>query len=178
MIYNIDNLDTENNIDVFSKIVIYEATQFSDFDRFSTDSDIDLLLKNITNTANVLFTDLLPENLSISHNSVVKNTLTNFLTSIKLSITPQTKERQAALKSFNNKEVFILLIKHSTQHLYGTSKEPLIFKYDEIHSNKRKVLKGFRLTVSGSTTEDSRDVSVDDFNFFSRTLAFPLAQKI
>ena len=178
MIHNICNIGDESNISTFNKIVIYEASQFIKFDRFLSNLDLDALLKELPDSAQVFFTDLLPQNIRVSNRTTIKNSLETFKTSINFVITPQSEERHNILKTYNNKEVFVLLIKPDNQHLYGTSKEPLLFKFDELHSNKPGDLKGFTINMNGTSIEAPRYVSTSEYNIFSRTLAFELAQKI
>lgn len=175
MLHTINNEQNDFNLDVFTEAVIYLAKDFSYFDRFTSTEDLSVILSNINTAATVLFLKLLPENVSVSSTSRVVSGSNLFSNSFSSKVTPQTEEVQNALSKFNNKEVFICLKKQESQHLYGTTKEPLLFSFSELNSNKHGAIQGYSVSVSGNTIEKTRFVSVADFNIVSRLLSSPLA---
>ena len=175
MLHTIINQQNDNNLDTFYKAIIYLAKDFPKFNRFTSNENLSEILSNINNTATVLFLDLLPENITVSNSTVVNNTSKSFTTNIKSTITPQTESIQNALSVFNNKEVFICLQKRETQHLYGSTKEPLLLTFNELHSEQPGKVKGYIININGTTIEKTRFVNITEFNLVSRLLASPLA---
>ncbi|QQV91406.1 hypothetical protein Leef1_40 [Polaribacter phage Leef_1] len=175
MLHKIYNKQNDFNLDTFSKAVIYLAKDFSFFDRFTSNEDLNNILSNINTAATVLFLNLLPENVSVSSSSKIVTGSTLFNNSIGCKVTPQTEDIQSALSKFNNKEVFICLQKEDSQHLYGTTKEPLLFTFSELNSFKPGTVQGYSISISGSTIEKTRFVNINDFNIVSRLLSSPLA---
>lgn len=178
MLYTILNTQNDHNLDTFSKAVIYKASDFSKFDRFTSDEDLTASLSNINSAASVLFLDLLPENLTVNHPTILKNTSTTYRTNISCIVTPQTKDVQQILAQFNNKEVFVLLQKENTQHLYGSTKEPLVFTFNELHNQRPGKLQGYTISITGTTIEQSRFIDINEFNIVSRLLSSPLASAL
>lgn len=175
MLDTIINLQNDHNLDVFTKLVIYKANQFNSFDRFSSDETIDGILTTVNENADILYIDLLPENLKVSHSQTSKNNSLSYRNSINFVVTPQTKAIQTILQKFKNAEVFVCLQKVDTQHLYGTPKQPLLFAYSELNNVSHGKIKGYTIYISGKTIEESRFVNKADFDFVSKLLASPLA---
>ena len=175
MLDTIANKQNDNNLDVFIKAVIYTADHVNKFDRFTTLEDLETYLTNINENANVLTLDLFPDDVSINHVPTIKKTSKLFSTKINFKVTPQTETIQSVLKKYNNKEVFIVLQKNETQHLYGNSKQPLLLTYSELHNTSHGKIKGYTVSISGKTTEEVRYINIGDFNIIERLLSSPLS---
>lgn len=178
MIHQIHNKQNDFNLDVFTKAIIYLASDFVFFDRFTSTEDLQNIVTNINSAARVLFLDLLPENINVNNSPASENTSIVTTTSINFKITPQTEEVQTILSKFNNKDVFICLQKEDTQHLYGTTKEPLLFRFSELNNNKPGMIKGYNVSISGKTIEKTRFINTENFNIVSRLLSSPLASDL
>lgn len=178
MIQEICNRGHEHHIDTFHKVAIFEATQLPFFSHLTADSVIEGIITNIPDSAQVLITELLENNLNLSHTSGFSAAGKLFTTNMGFTITPQDKNLQQLLDTYNNKEVVVLVSKRGTSHLYGTQLQPLLFKYDELNSPSPAAPKGYSITIAGSGYGTSKLYENIEFNIYSRGLAFVLAQEI
>ena len=178
MIQTLCNIGNEHHIDTFYKVAIFEASQLPYFTFLSSDDTVLGILTNIPDTSQVLITDLLPNNIKVGHAPKFSGQGKLHTTSISFTITPQDKNLQQLLETYNNKEVVILVSKHNTTHLYGTSAQPLVFKYAEANSPEPGAIKGYSISMNGDNYGSSKLYEYIEFNIYSRGLAFELAQEI
>ena len=73
----INNFQNDQNLDVFNKICIYKASHFFGFDRFTGISELETILTTVSDAADILLLNLLPDNLQVKFNSVVRNNSLN-----------------------------------------------------------------------------------------------------
>jgi len=178
MINQICNTNTEHHIDTFYKIAIIKAKDISYFDEFYSDEEIDQLITNIPSTAEVIITDFLPKKNNIKTSTKIDSAGTVYNTSISFIITPQDKNLQRLLETYQNKEVVVLISKRNTSHLYGTKAIPFIFKYSPKNSNDAKVVKGYDIQIIGNSIASEKIFEEIQFNIYDRGLAFQLAQQL
>lgn len=178
MIQKLCNTGNEHYIDTFSQIAILEASQLPYFSNLSTDTKVENLITNLPDSAQVLITDLLPNNISVVHAPRFSAAGTLHNTAISLLITPQDKNLQQLLNTYQNKEVVVLVSKHNTSHLYGTQTQPLLFSYSEANAPSPEAIKGYAISINGDTYGESKMFEDITFNIYSRGLAFELAQSI
>ena len=178
MIQEICNIGNEHHIDTYHKIAIFRASQLPAFNHLTSDTAINDILTNIPDINDVLITDLLPMNMNSKHNNRPTVDGKVYKTSLSLVITPQDKNIQALLETYNNEEVVVLLSKHNTSHLYGTQSQPLIFIYSELNSPDPKKQKGYTVSIKGSGYGAAKIYEDIIFNIYTRGLAFELAQEL
>jgi len=178
MIQEICNIGNEHLIDTFYKVSIFEATQLTKFNHLTADAVIQDILENVANDAQVLLADLLPNSISVSNPVKVKASGTTNNTSISFVLTPQDKNLQTLLNTYQNKEVVILISKRNTTHLYGTTAQPLLFTFSELNNARPDGLKGYSVSISGEGYGDVKLFEDIAFNIYNRGLAFQLAQQL
>ena len=178
MIQQLCNINNEGYVDTFFKVAIFEASQLPYFSHLTADDTVENLITNLPDSAQVLLTDLLPGNLQLNHGSRFSKDGTLYSTNASFLITPQDKNLQALLETYNNKEVVILISKRTTSHLYGTKIQPLLFGYSEANASTPDIIKGYNITINGEGYGASKLFEEVVFNIFSRGLAFKLAQQI
>lgn len=178
MITKICNTGNEHHIDTFYKIAIILADDLPKFSHLTNNNTIKEYITNLPDTAQVLITDLLPKNLSISNPTIIGSNGTTKKIAISFLLTPLDKNLQTLLAEFNNKEVIVLLSKRSTDNLYGTTLQPLLFSYSPKHSNNPSEIKGYTVSCSGETYSECIFYENIEFNIYTRGLAFELAQEI
>lgn len=178
MIQQICNTGNEHLIDTFHKVSIIEASQLPKFSHLSTDDFILNILENIPDDYQVLLADLLPESISVRNPIKVNSSGTTNKTSISFVLTPQDKNLQALLNTYQNQEVVILVSKRNTTHLYGTANQPLLFTFSELNNPKPNGLKGYTVSISGEGYGDTKIFENIIFTIYNRGLAFQLAQQI
>lgn len=178
MIHELCNKGNEHHIDTFYKIAVFEASQLPYFSHMTKDDAIEDIITNLPDSSQVLITDLLENNLNVGHTTRLSASGKLFSTNITFTITPQDKNLQQLLDTYNDKEVVVLVSKRTTSHLYGTSIQPLVFKYDELNSPVPSVIKGYNITISGSGYGNGKIFEDIEFNIYSRGLAFELARQI
>lgn len=96
--------------------------------------------------------DILPVGENIKITEVPRKTKSGFLYSIKgdFEVAYQSKELDTYFKSYLNKKVALVGIKHTGQQkLYGSKKFPLDFSYQFINGTKYEDGIKVRITVSG-----------------------------
>lgn len=168
----------ENNIDVYDKSIVYLAKDFIKFDGFTPLNSLETILKRISNSQQVVFCNLLPENLDTSLPTQLKNGLKQWKVSISYVISGVAEEHQQIVESYNGKQVFVVLEKNRHHKLFGTSKEPLLFIANELDSPKRTALKGYAVTISGIVTEPARFISTESYSLIERSLVQQLVVQI
>ncbi len=178
MIQQICNLGNEYNIDTFYKIAIFEASQMRSFTFMTPEDTIKETLTTLPDDSQVLITDLLPNNIKVDHTTKTSNAGKLYASSISFTITPQHKSLQEILETYNNKEVVVLVSKHNTNHLYGTTTQPLLFKYAELNSPDPIAIKGYTITMKGDNYGASKIFEDLLFNIYSRGIAFSLPQSL
>lgn len=178
MIQQLCNTGNEHHIDTYSRIAILEASQLPYFSDMSTETKVKDIITNLPDTAQVLLTDLLPNNINVVHAPRFSAAGTLYNTAISFLITPQDKNLQALLSTYQNKEVVVLVSKRNTSYLYGTFTQPLLFSFSEANSPAPEQQKGYTISINGDGYGKSMIFEEVVFNIYSRGLAFELAQSI
>lgn len=178
MIQELCNIGNEHIIDTFYKVSIFEASQLPAFNHLTNDAAVKSILDTIPDNYQVLLTDLLPENISVRNPSKITASGSTNQTTISFVVTPQDKNLQALLETYQNKEVVVLVSKRNTTHLYGTQAQPLLFSYSELNNNTPNGLKGYTINISGEGYGTTKLFENLTFTIYSRGLAFELAQEL
>jgi len=178
MISKICNTGNEHHIDVFYKIAIFEKNGVANFSHFMDDDDIYQIFETIPDTAQVLMTDLLPQNLNFKNSTKITKSGILHNVAIDFLITPQDKKLQDLLETYQNKEMVVLLSKTNTTHVVGTTINPLLFVYEPVNDNKPNALKGYKIKLKGSTLGPERIFDHINFTVYNRGLAFTLPQNL
>lgn len=178
MIQHVCNIGSEYNVDAFNKVAVFEATQLIKFNNLTADVAIKQILDTVPNTHQVLITDLLPDNIRVSNPVLINGTGSRYSTNVSFVITPQDKNLQGLLNSYQNKEVVLLVSKRGVSHLYGTSAQPLLFSFSELNNPTHGKLKGYNVTVSGVSYGAAKLFEHLNFTIYQKGLAFGLAQEL
>lgn len=174
MIYQLCNRDHEQN-DTFYQVSVIKKSSLADFNHLTSDATIQSIITSLADSSEVIITDLLPENENISCTTRTNDNGKQYAVRAGFTLTPLDKNLQALLEQYNNQEVIVLLKKHNSTFLYGTTLSPLVFTYNELHSNTAQGLKGYSINISGTCLGASKQFEVLEFDIFSRGLAFELA---
>lgn len=177
MIYQICNQNHEQ-IETFSKISFIKKSSLSSFNYLSLDDNVKTIVSNLPDTASAIIFNLLPENISLSYNTKVTESGKEYAFSARFTVTPQDKNLQGLLESYNNEEGIVLVEKPDATHIYGSTLSPVLFTYNELHSNSGSGLKGYGVVISGTCLGSSRILEDVVINIFNRGLAFQLAGTI
>jgi len=175
MIQELCNSGHENFIDTPFKIAVFEISAFPFFNQLTSDATIESIITNLPNTAQVFYTELLPKNIQVSNPTKINTSGKTYTPHISFTLTPQDKNLQALLETFNNKEVIVLVSKRTTDHLYGTTAQPLLFVYHPLNANDPQSVKGYTVNIDGETFGPEAIFENVVFNIYSRGLAFQLA---
>lgn len=174
MIYQLCNQGNEQN-DSFYSVSIIKKSSLPRFNHLTSDATIESIFTAIADSSDVIITDLLPENLTLSATTTTSNHDKTYSVNSSFVITPLDKNLQTLLEGYNNEEVVLLLKQHNSTFLYGTYTSPLILTYNELHSTKAEELKGYTVNIAGRCLGTSKQFETLEFNIFSRGLAFELA---
>lgn len=174
MIYQLCNYNHEQ-IDTFYKVALIKKSSLSEFTSLSADDAITTIITNLPDTADAIITELLPENLKLSASNRITNEGAAFNISASFVLTPQDRNLQNLLELYNNQEVVMVLDKRLSTHIYGTSLQPLLLQYGELHSSKAQGLKGYTISLQGATNGATKILEGVSLNIFNRGLAFQLA---
>ena len=177
MIYELCNHNHEQ-IDTFYKAAIIQKSALANFTHLSSITTIQEIITNIPSSSNALIFDLLPESLSLNATSKTAVTGETYKVSSNMVITPQDANLQALLEGYNNQEIVLVLDKQEATFIYGTTHQPLLFLYDEKHSNKAEGLKGYTIKLSGEVYGAPKILESVELNIFDRGLAFELASPL
>lgn len=177
MIQNLCNIFNESSFDTFFKIVIIEATQLPKFNHLTPDEEVLSVVNSLPSAFQAMVIPFIPEKFSLSSNTALVNENKQYRHSVSLPLIPQDAAIQGLLESFNNKLVVAFVVRHSHSHLYGTSEQPLLFTYDELHAPTPAALKGYNLAMAGETYGAAKYFAgkETDFPVIDRGLAFQLA---
>ncbi|MGB5818834.1 MAG: hypothetical protein WBG90_05065 [Saonia sp.] len=178
MIHQLCNIGHEHHIDTFYRVAVFEAGQMPSFNHLTDLGTVEDIITNIPDSAQVFLTDLLPNNIRVTHRTRISAAGKLFSNDISFLLTPQDKNLQDLLNTYNNREVIAMVSKRNTTHLYGTSDRPLLLRYDELNNPQPNSLKGYSIKINGNTYGTSKLFESVDFNIYSRGLAFELAQQI
>lgn len=178
MIQELCNIGNEHLIDTFYKVAILEATQLEMFNHLTPDDTIQSILDTIPDSHQVLITDLLPDSISVSNPAKLSESGVTNTTSISFVVTPQDKNLQTLLNTYQNQEVVALVSKRGTSHLYGTQAQPLLFKFSELNNPKPNGLKGYTISISGTGYGDTKIFEAIEFTIYNKGLAFQLAEPL
>ncbi|WP_421801777.1 hypothetical protein [Flagellimonas sp.] len=178
MIYELCNLANEHHIDTYHKVAVFKADNFPYFSHLTKDSAVLDMITNLSDGSDVILSDLLPNNIRVSHGTRFSANGKLFTNNIGFILTPQDKNLQELLEGYNTQEVVILVSKRNTSHLYGTKAQPLTLTYSELNSPQPGAMKGYNLSITGDTYGKSRLFEEVTFNIYERGLAFELAQTI
>lgn len=177
MIYELCNHNHEQ-IDTFYKVAIIQKNSLANFTHLTSISTIEDIITNLASSSHVLIFDLLPESLNITAPTRITATGETYKVNASMPITPQDANLQSLMEGYNNKEIVLILDKQNTTFIYGTSHQPLIFSYDEKHSNKAEGLKGYTIKLDGECYGSPKILESVELNIFDRGLAFELAGTI
>lgn len=178
MIQELCNIGNEHLIDTFYKVAVFEATQLTRFNYLTADAAVLNIFETIPDDYQVLLTELLPEDITVTNPPSITSSGSLTKPSIKFTLTPQDKNLQTLLETYHNKEVVVLVSKRNTTHIYGTSAQPLLFSYSELNSNKPSGLKGYTINITGNVYGTSKLFENIVFTIYNRGLAFELAQEM
>lgn len=174
MIYQLCNHNNEQ-IDTFFKVAVIKKEALSNFTHLDSDETIETIITSLPDSADVFIIDLLPENLRLTSNTKINASGKNYPVKAGFVVTPQDKNLQQLLETYNNQEVVLLLDQHTATYIYGTPLQPLLFKYSELHSSKASGLKGYSIDIDGDSYGAVKLLENIELNIFSRGLAFELA---
>lgn len=174
MIYQLCNQGNEQN-DTFYSISIVKKSSLPRFNHLTSDTTIETIFTSIADSSDVIITDLLPENLTLSATTRTSNHDKTYSINSSFVLTPLDKNIQTLLEEYNNEEVVVLLKQHNTTFIYGTYTSPLVLTYNEKHGNKAQDLKGYTVFIKGTCLGASKQFETIEFDIFSRGLAFELA---
>ncbi len=178
MIYDICNIANEHYLDTYHKVAIIQASQLPYFTHLTPNDTIEDYITNLPDSANVIITDLLPENIKVDGSTKVTASGRLYPVAVNYTQTPQDKALQELLETYNNQLVVVLVSKRAASFLYGTSAQPLLFTYDELNANNHAGIKGYNIKMDGEGYGPSKFFEEITFNIFSRGLAFQLAADI
>ena len=177
MIYQICNYNHEQN-GTFFKIAIIKKSDLTYFNHLTPDIDIISIISNLQDSINAMVINLLPEDINLKSGKKGSNSGPYTQNSINFTLTPQNKNLQNLLETYNNTEVLCLLDKHNTSHLYGTAQTPLLIEYAEIHSNAAQGKKGYTVNLKGDTLGNTKIFENVELNIYSAGLAFDLSAQL
>lgn len=177
MIQNLCNIIEDSNFDTFFKATIIEASQLPDFNHLSKDSDVLAMINSIPVEFQAMIIKFLPEKFSLGNSTSLQKGNKMYKTQFSLPLVPQDANIQNLLETYNNKEVVAFITRHTHSHLYGTSAQPLLFTYDELHAPNPTGLKGYSLSMSGDSYGAPKYFAgaESEFPVLNRGLAFQLA---
>lgn len=174
MIYQICNINNEQ-VATFYKAAIIKKDDITYFNHLTSDDDIETLITNLPDTITAFITDLLPENIALPVKSQIDGSGIKWRVACNFTVTPQDKNLQSYLDTFNNTEVVLLLYKYGATYIYGNSLTPLLFSYDEQHDNSGDGSKGYVVGLNGDILGSTKILEEVELNIFTRGLAFTLA---
>lgn len=177
MIQNLCNVIDEFNLDTFYKVLIAEATQLPKFSHLDPDEDVLAIMNSLPVEFQAMIIPFLPEKFSLAEGKQLTNGNKIRATSLSFPVTPQDANIQNLLKTYDNKEVVAFVSRRSHAHLYGTSQQPLVFYFSELHATNPIGMKGFTISMQGEGYGDAKYFagSEDNFPVIRRGLAFELA---
>ncbi len=156
MITNLCNLVTDFNLDTFYKIRVIETSQLPDFNHLTNKIDVLAILNGIPETVQAMDIPLLPEKTSIKNDTKIRGGNKTYDAKISFPLVPMDDALKALLETYNNRLVIAFVFRKTHAHLYGTSAQPLLFSYDELHSPNTIGLKGFSITMDGESYGDAK----------------------
>ena len=174
MIYQLCNIGNEQT-DTFYKLSIIKKSSLTTFNHLTADATIQSIITNLAESSDAINTELLPENLALNATTISNDDGKAYDFNSSFTLTPLDKNLQDLLDIYNNEEVILLLKTHSSTFLYGTTTSPLLFTYNELHSNQAQGLKGYTVNLKGKCLGTSKQFEVLEFDIFNRGLAFDLA---
>lgn len=177
MIQNLCNVIDELNFDTFYKASIIEASQLPKFNHLTKDGEVLTIINNLPEEFQAMIIQFLPEKFSLDNSTNIVNGSRNYRTRFSLPLVPQDANIQNLLETYNNKEVVVLITRHTHSYLYGTSEQPLLFTYDELHAPGPTGLKGYNLSMGNDSYGAPKYFAgqESEFPIINRGLAFQLA---
>ncbi|MCT8340511.1 hypothetical protein MG296_10635 [Flavobacteriaceae bacterium TK19130] len=120
---------------------------------------------------------LLPEKYSVNSNTDIRNQNQRFRHKIDFPVVPQDDNLRDLLSEFNNTTVIAFLIRKTFTQLYGTTEQPLVFTFDELHDSNPTGLKGFSISLQGDSYAPAKYYTAVQFSAAPTPpfLAFQLA---
>ncbi len=177
---NLCNLVEEQNLDTFYRILIAEASSLPRFDNLTSQEEILTVLNSLPSTHQAMIIPLLPEKYNIGSGTKLNNRSTGYAHNISFPLVPQDAAIKSLLETYNNKTVVAFLTRQSHSYLYGTSAQPMLFTFDELHAPNKTSLKGYTISMQGESYGPAIYFagSEEDFPVINRGLAFQLAGTI
>lgn len=177
MIQNLCNLVEDVNFDIFYKATIIEASQLPNFDHLTPNSEILGIINSLPESFQAMVVPFLREKFTITDGTRLNNSNVNFSPRISFPLVPQDAAIQELLNTYNNKEVVLFVSRLTHSYLYGTSAQPLLFTFDELHATTPTGLKGYTLNMQGDNYGPATYFAgrESEFPVLNRGLAFQLA---
>lgn len=177
MIHNLCNLVEEENLITFYKPTIIEAAQLPRLDHLSLNDTILGIVDILPESFQAMVVPFIRERFTLSVGTRINKGNINFNPRLSLPIVPQDANVQELLESFNNKQTVVMVTKRNYSYLYGSSVQPLLFTYSEMHATNPIGLKDYNLNMQGDTYGPALYFlgSEIDFPVLRRSLAFELA---
>ncbi|MCC4228393.1 hypothetical protein [Zunongwangia profunda] len=177
MIQNLCNIYGDENFDTFYKAMIIEASQLPKFNHLTKEQEVLTMINNLPQEFQAMTIRFLPERFSLGNRTRIQRGSRLYETDFSLPLVPQDANIQNLLETYNNKEVVVLITRHTHSHLYGTSEQPLLFTYEELHNPAPSGLKGYTLSMANESYGAPLYFAGNEAEFpiINRGLAFQLA---
>ncbi|MDN3595308.1 hypothetical protein [Zunongwangia endophytica] len=177
MIQNLCNIVQEDNFDTFHKATIIEASKLPKFNHLTKAQDVLTIINNLPEEFQAMIIRFMPERFNLSNKTKIQKGSRIYKTDFSLPLSPQDANIQSLLETYNNKEVVVLITRHSHSYLYGTSEQPLLFTYEELHNPAPSGLKGYTLSMNNESYGAALYFAGNEAEFpvVNRGLAFQLA---
>lgn len=180
MIHDLCNIFPETDLDTFHQANIIDKNSLSEIIGLEKREDVLAKLNALQITDNALQIPLIPKRYQVSNSTGLRSNKTIYNTRVSLDVQPMDRNLKELFENWNNKEVLIYLIRRTHAHLYGTTLQPLILTYQEVHSTESEELKGFNLTIQGNNYSAPFYFNANDINEHPmvRGLAFELSGEL
>lgn len=183
MITSLCNLVDDFNMDTFYLVNIIKTSNLPRIDHLTDPEYVASILNNDgpqRESIEGIAIPLLPESFSVASSNRFSNQNEKYSHSISFPVVPMDKNLRNLFKSYSNQEVMVLLTRKTFAQLYGTTRQPLLFSYDELHASGKTALKGFNLRQSGETYGPPIYFDLDEISLSinNNALAFELAGEL
>lgn len=160
--------------------MIAEASALPRFDEVTPKEEVLSIINSLTVNSQAMVIPLLPEKYTLNSGAKLINGNSGFGHRISFPVVPPDAAIKSLLETFNNRMVIAFFTRITHSHLYGTSAQPLLFSFSELHAPDKKGLKGFTLDMQGDTYGSALYFAgrEETFPVINRGLAFELAGTI